>query len=565
MIRLFSVVYILYVISLAACLTTRPEELKLRISASDHPTWQKTTPDPSYRLNTSTAILKSLDVLEKRYFKIWPGVWPTGIDWTSAVVGTYLAEVLFTLSSSLSGLTTPTTLENLINRYFSHSTASFFGQDIFSLRQEANDDMLWVVIEWLRGIKFIEEHSSRYKSESIGGEWYGKEWISPFAHRARIFWDQASQGWNTTLCDGGMIWSPKLLPYKNAITNELYISASIAMYLYFPGDPDTSPFEKSSANFSVTGSSTRSHDPKYLVAAIDAYKWLMSSNMTNSQGLFVDGYHISGLSSGVSNNTKCDERNEMVYTYNQAVLLSGQNGIYHATGNRLYLEDGHQLVANVISATGWDLENDETYEPIPENPSNVRFGKWHGLGRYGVLEEICDSSATCSQDSQTFKGIYFLHLTSFCTSLNNPALELSNTSTENFEETQKWHNKKCQSYGPWIRHNAQAALKTLDSNGLFGAWWNIPANTSTFSEVENYESQLPAGKTDYRNFGLPAAWASGNLERHQIRQKLAGRDGDSTAAPHNLDLNDRGRGRTLETQFGGLSVLRALWEIVESR
>jgi hypothetical protein len=31
------------------------------------------------------------------------------------------------------------------------------------------------------------------------------------------------------------------------------------------------------------------------------------------------------------------------------------------------------------------------------------------------------------------------------------------------------------------------------------------------------------------------------------------------------DLNDRGRGRTVETQGGGISVLRALWEIVDTR
>merc|ERR1711939_658691 len=29
------------------------------------------------------------------------------------------------------------------------------------------------------------------------------------------------------------------------------------------------------------------------------------------------------------------------------------------------------------------------------------------------------------------------------------------------------------------------------------------------------------------------------------------------------DLNDRGRGRTVETQGGGIMVLRALWELVE--
>ena len=41
-----------------------------------------------------------------------------------------------------------------------------------------------------------------------------------------------------------MSWNPYLEPYKNAITNELFISASIGMYLYFPGDDNDSPFSR---------------------------------------------------------------------------------------------------------------------------------------------------------------------------------------------------------------------------------------------------------------------------------------------------------------------------------
>ena len=35
--------------------------------------------------------------------------------------------------------------------------------------------------------------------------------------------------------------------------------------------------------------------------------------------------------------------------------------------------------------------------------------------------------------------------------------------------------------------------------------------------------------------------------------------------PRQQDLNDRGRGRTVETQSGGIAVLRAIWKLVESR
>jgi hypothetical protein len=36
----------------------------------------------------------------------------------------------------------------------------------------------------------------------------------------------------------------------------------------------------------------------------------------SEQGLYVDGFHIAGYSANHSK-TVCDERNEMVYTYNQ--------------------------------------------------------------------------------------------------------------------------------------------------------------------------------------------------------------------------------------------------------
>lgn len=180
---------------------------------------------------------------------------------------------------------------------------------------QAFDDILWVVLGWLEAINFVRVHSAlHYPPSSATGaskrglrqvlgtqQWHGNYWVESFAHRARIFWELARNGWDTKLCGGGMNWNPRLEPYKNAVTNELWIAASVSMYLYFPGDNNTSPW-----------SSTR--DKKYLSAAVDGYNWLMGINMTNSQGLFVDGYHISNVKNG---STVCDKRDEMVYTYNQ--------------------------------------------------------------------------------------------------------------------------------------------------------------------------------------------------------------------------------------------------------
>ncbi|EPE24673.1 Six-hairpin glycosidase [Glarea lozoyensis ATCC 20868] len=507
--------------------------------------------------------LDALGVLQDDYFATWQGIWPTSIDWTSAVLGTYLSAALTTISRSAGDNA------NLINKYFSELVASYFGQDAFALRQEAYDDMLWVVLGWLESIKFINVHSELHYSNSTS-PWYGTIWTSVFAHRARLFWDLASQGWDTSLCNGGMVWSPYLEPYKNAITNELYITASISMYLYFPGDDNPSPFSSQSLPRMNTAMIPPAppRDPKYLAAAVEGYKWLKGSNMTDSGGLYVDGFHISGWrKNNTQDNKRCDSRNEMVYTYNQGVLLSGQRGLYEATGAKSYLEDGHELVADVIAATGWNLKTDSL---LMDHEDNSILGKWHGLGRSGIVEEACDAPGYCSQDGQTFKGILFHHLTLFCDPLpDHLVLPDDDVAAQSLEEVRKYHSKQCAKYSNWIKHNARAALTTRNKAGKFGMWWGAPVDTAA---GRNIPAQIPDQAVDYRNLGTPESWngkpfgggnetmeanSSGGVEKRG-NGNMKGRSEMGI-----MDLNDRGRGRTVETQGGGLALLRAQWELVD--
>lgn len=548
---------------------------------------QPLNPNP----HTIPALLDALDVLETSYFEVWQGIWPKSIDWTSAVIGTYLAATLSTLSTSFASLSSRETGENIINKYFAQLTASYFGQNAFALRQEAYDDMLWVVLGWIEGVKFVKVHSAKHYSTDAGEgervrgekekEWHGNQFIPAFAHRARIFWELASQGWDTSLCGGGMIWSPYLTPYKNAITNELYIAASISMYLYFPGDDNDSPFGLStpeiydSALKAAMRKESPAHDPKYLDAAVQAYKWLMESNMTDEKGLFVDGYHVSRWRRDRyldPPDRKCDERNEMVYTYNQGVLLTGQRGLYEATGSKSYLDDGHRLISDVITATGWDLERDSVLE---EDLGDDEIGRWHGIGRSGILEEACDAGAYCSQDSQTFKGIFFHHFTAFCQRLpehlSAPANECASTSKKSLsarslEETRQWHTSECAKYRNWIRHNANAALTTKNKEGKFGMWWGAPllSTNDTDKIPDIIDVVLPPDAVDYRNDGVPGKWKEQSRVDRKVRASGSEEKGGMNAV-EGRDLNDRGRGRTVETQGGGVSLLRALWELVDTQ
>ncbi|KAI9730693.1 MAG: hypothetical protein M1834_005661 [Cirrosporium novae-zelandiae] len=554
--------------------------------------------------NLPSVFLDAIDTMQSRYFQLWQGSWPDAIDWTSAVMGTHVSAALSTISRSLDYLVPSTGTsslgieyqvhENLLNRYFSQMTAFYFGENAFSLRNQAYDDMLWVVLGWLENIKFIMMHSEmHYTSSKMGNSsaWYAVQFIPSFAHRARIFYELASKGWDTSLCDGGMIWNPSLSPYKNAITNELYIAASISMYLYFPGDDNTSPFtvpRKSSFSHANPG------DAIYLKNAVEGYKWLLSSNMTNRHGLYVDGFHISGWSKDSRGTGRCDIRNEMVYTYNQGVLLSGLRGLFIATAARSYLEDGHALIQNVINATDWDTKAQKSRH------SNYNdSAPWTGLGRSGILEEACDSSGRCSQDGQTFKGIFFHHLTTFCRPLEpSQNIDLSRTSIEMqhqiFHEANSFHQDTCKKYTRWVEHNAQAAYMTRDNEGLFGMWWgqkfrnNESSTTTPDSRSEprrspfdgRIQDMATSAAVDYRNLDISppsnrhadAMWY--NLNHNDYTSRLnffhdaAVAHGHQTAykpkgkwSGKERDVNDRGRGRTVETQGSVLAVLRACWEL----
>jgi len=249
------------------------------------------------------------------------------------------------------------------------------------------------------------------------------------------------------------------------------------------------------------------------------------------------------------------------------VLLSGQRGLYQATGARSYLEDGHQLVSDVIAATGWDLKLGKALDE-DDNPRH-KLGKWQGLGRSGVMEEACDAEGYCSQDGQTFKGIFFHHLTLFCERLPDHLIlpgELFLSKGEQDipggpKEVQGWHDKNCAQYGPWIKHNAKAALSTLDVEGKFGMWWGAPPHSTADPDAE---VDLPKEAVDYRNVGVPQEWKD---KRRYARRSNDDdvHDDDNGGKIRIRDLNDRGRGRTVETQGGGVSVLRAMWELVDTR
>jgi hypothetical protein len=473
-----------------------------------------------------TTFLQALAALQSTYFVQLLGNWPAANEWTAAVTSTHVSASLI---AYINGVDTQCsapcvsqdagTRDALVNTYTDQLASFYIGEHDFTIVSQANDDKLWVVLAWLENLLAVQAYVNKVRPWF----WFPTISIPLYADRAVEFWNLASQGWDTTLCGGGMIWDPSLAPYKNAITNQLYIAASASMYLYLPG----------------------SHDPKYLAAAVAGYRWLSHSGMTNGQGLYVDGFHITGWTSSTNIGTgKCDSRNDQVYTYNQGVLLSGLRGLWLGTGTQSYLDDGHTLIGNVVNATGW----------LDGAPASTQ---WSGLGRSGVLEDTCDADGSCGQDAQAFKGVFMHHLAIFCSPL--PTTSGDSAIFAASPDLASLHARRCASYVPWIQHNAQAAAGTAVGN-LYGMWWTagLPPSARRKRSVE--AEPAPALGIDYRSRGVPedGVWriANATVELRDpgvvVRPRVGRRDADP---------NGRGRGRTVETQGGGVAVLKALWVV----
>ncbi|KAK0255100.1 hypothetical protein LTS09_009856 [Friedmanniomyces endolithicus] len=438
-----------------------------------------------------------------------------------------------------------------IKKYFHEIEAYYGDEDVIQIFNAAYDDAQWVVLEWLEAIKFINQYDDYVQSS------FGQANVARFAHRAHIFYNIVQDQFDTSLCDGGVNWNPALATYKNAITNELYLASSIAMYLFYPGDslsdPYPSPAYANATNITLPDlPALAAHDPLLLQNAIEEYEWFKTHNFTNAQGLIVDGFHIT------DNQTTCDERNEMVYTYNQGVLLSGLRGLWDATGEESYLEDGHAFVSTTINATGWNAR------------SSSAAHQWAGLGRNGVMEDYCDAPANCSQDNLIFKGIYFHHLGLFCEPLPTSTPLVAGLTKLASAELGSSHSKKCASYLPWIEHNAHAALATRNDSGIIGGWWGASYVGKTQEPWPIWASPKPSGSIDLWNEPWvlqQSPWTCQDL--HGCYKD--GRGGGSLSlngkrmaglfaqrrAARRWAFNDEGLGRTVETQASGLGVVKA--------
>jgi len=488
----------------------------------------------------------------------WSGYNWTSIQWISAFLNTELSatdrsltEILVENDGSLPGSSfSAPTIDSEISKHYTQIRSFLDGEDTEQIFGAAYDDAQWVVLEWIEAIKFMNEYDAYTNgSRSLDD-------VRKFAHRAHVFYNLVQNQFDTSTCGGGITWNPALEPYKNAITNELFMASSIAMYLYFPGDYNTDPYP--TANYSSDTNTTlpslpfmQPHDPLFLDNAIKEYDWFKSQNFTNEQGLIVDGFHVS------KGQTACDERNEMVYSYNQGVILSGLRGLWEATADPSYLADGYDLIATVIDATGWNTQDAS------------KASEWAGLGRNGIMEDYCDAAANCSQDAQIFKGIYFHHLDIFCEPLPTETPLVQGVTVLADGDMAATHSEHCESYAAWVTHNAEAAISNRDQYNVIGGWWGEKQNNKnnddgSQSATLDMAVPLSPGSWDVVNDPSILDHEPWTCERSCRQEAVGGPSSDNgsgsdaTSIPHTeLQKRDGRPSHTVDTQGSGVGVLRA--------
>jgi predicted alpha-1,6-mannanase (GH76 family) len=188
--------------------------------------------------------------------------------------------------------------------------------------------------------------------------WWGLAWVAAYdltrdrgyLDAARTIFARNLAGWDD-VCGGGLWWNTERT-YKNAITNELFITLAARLHQRTPGDRE------------------------YLSWALRGWDWLAGRALIGANGLVNDGLRPN-----------CANNGGTAWTYNQGVILGGLAALYDITGDREYLGHG-EFIADAALAGLTDAG--------------------------GILTEPCELSADeCDGDQTQFKGIFARHLHEF--------------------------------------------------------------------------------------------------------------------------------------------------------
>lgn len=257
--------------------------------------------------NLNSCAAAGITALQKWYAPD-TGLWKTTNWWNAANATTVLVND--------SRLTGSAELKSAIENTFTRNAGKKFLNQYY-------DDEGWWALAWADAYEW--SHDARYLEMA-----------------EQIFADM-SRGWDDT-CGGGIWWN-KDRRYKNAIANELFLSAAAHL-------------------------AADMHDPaqkaSYLDWAKKEWQWFAASGMINAQGLVNDGLTAS-----------CQNNGRNTWSYNQGVILGGLSALAAQTGEKPLLERAQSIaLAAIAKLTDPD----------------------------GILHDTCEPN--CGADGVQFKGIF---------------------------------------------------------------------------------------------------------------------------------------------------------------
>jgi predicted alpha-1,6-mannanase (GH76 family) len=186
--------------------------------------------------------------------------------------------------------------------------------------------------------------------------WWALAWVAAYdltgdgryLAAAQAIFTRNLDGWDGT-CGGGLWWNEDRR-YKNAITNELFLTLAALLSQRVPAHRE------------------------YRDWALRAWEWLRASGMIGPDGLVNDGLTRS-----------CANNGSTTWTYNQGVILGGLAALHEITGDQAFLREGEVIA-------------DATLRTL--------------TSPRGILAEPCEPSG-CDGDQTQFKGIFVRYLHEF--------------------------------------------------------------------------------------------------------------------------------------------------------
>lgn len=173
-----------------------------------------------------------------------------------------------------------------------------------------------------------KSHANFINSYYDDQQWWALAWIDAYdltgnmsylSMAEAIFGNVATNGWDSSVCGGGVWWSTAQT-YKNAIPNELFLAVAAAL----------------ANRTSGTASSG------YLGWAQKEWAWFRASGMINSQNLINDGLDST-------NPAACTNNGRTTWTYNQGVILGGLAELNRADRDPTLLPEAEAIAGAAIS------------------------------------------------------------------------------------------------------------------------------------------------------------------------------------------------------------------------